>query len=264
MTVSFKRSSVTSDTYPAIVWKNILGYSTPTATTEATNGEAENVIDEATNTYWTPTALPATITFNLDTSRTAGYLGVASHNLATSQCSITLEEYSGGSWNVVFTHTPTDDSIILFPFTEDTSDQWRVIVDGVSAPSIGVLFLGEALQFETGILPAYTPLYMAEDVELLTSRTITGQFMPNRVQRKGLSTSFSLNILDRAFVEGTDFQNFRRYYNDGGPFFFMSNPSGLTEDVSYCWRQDGGEIKPTFENDGIFYKASLSLEGFID
>lgn len=266
MTIEFKRATVDSDYQPAIGWYNTILQESPTitATSEASGGEAENIATEATNEYWTPTSLPATVTFDFGSSTGAAYLGLASHNLFTSGCSITLQEYDGSSWNTVFTHTPSDDSIILFPFTSTSASQWRLTVDGVSEPSIGVMFLGFMRKFPSGILPAYTPMYMAENITLLTSQTITGQFMPNRIQRRGLSSSFSLNILDRSEVEDSNFQGMRRHINDGGTFFFASNPAELTEDVSYCWRQDGGEIKPTFEENGIFYKVQLSLEGFID
>lgn len=263
MSVIFKRPILSLDDVPTILWDNILSGSTIAVSSEVESQEGTNIVSGATNDYWTPSSLPATISFDVGSSKGAGYLGVASHNLKTSGCTITLQKLDG-SWVDVFSYTPEDDSVFFVPFNYTEAEEWRLSVTGTSAPSIGVVFLGQAIQFETGILPSYTPMYMAEDIELLTSRTITGQFMPNRIQRRGLSTSFNLNILDRDFIEGTEFQRFRRYFNDGGSFFFASNPNEIRDDVSYCWRQSGGVIQPTFASDGIFYTVKLALEGFLD
>lgn len=263
MTVIFKRSILPSDNAPTILWDNILDGSTVTVSTEVVSQEGVNILSGATNDFWTPSALPATISFDVGASQGAGYLGISSHNLYTGGCTLTLQKFDV-SWIDVFSHTPTDDSIFFVPFNYTEAQNWRLSITGTTAPSIGVAFLGQAIQFESGILPSYTPMYMAEDIELLTSRTISGQFMPNRIQRRGLSTSFSLNILDRDFIEGDSFQSFRRHYNDGGSFFFASNPNELREDITYCWRQDTGTIKPTFANDGLFYSVQMALEGFYD
>lgn len=262
MTVVFERSVVSTDYVPVILWNNIPESDSVTLT--SSSGDGENALDYATNTYWTPTSLPATLTADFGSDVGASYFGVCSHNLSSVGARIFLQTSADGlSWTSVVDHIPTDDSILFFPFTYTESRYWRFRIQGTTTPSVGVIFLGEGLQFETGIMPSYTPMYMAEDIELMTAQTITGQFMPNRIQRKGLSTSFNLNILDRDFIEGANFQAFRRYYNDGGSFFFASNPAELEDDVAYCWRQSG-TIQPTFANNGLFYSTEMALEGFLD
>lgn len=264
MSIIFKRPILNIDKSPTILWDNILESSTVTFSSETLGQEATNTLSRNTNDYWKPTSLPATITYDLPSSVGASYLGVASHNLNTCGCTVSLQTYNGSTWDTIFSITPDSNKVFFVPFNYQENDMWRLSITGTSSPSIGVVYLGKAIQFETGILPAYTPMYMAEDIELMTSSTITGQHMKNRVQRRGLSTSFSLNILDREFIEGDDFQAFRRYYNDGGSFFFSSNPDELREDISYCWRQDNGTMQPTFANDGIFYSTDMALEGYID
>ena len=264
MSMYIERTEVDSDKAPVILWDNILEDGTITATSEDTNGEVENAIDGNTYDYWKPTAVTARIDLSLAAPKSASYLGIAAHTLGTSSARINVQYDSGGGFTNAWSGAiaPSDDKTIIVAFDQQTAADWRIVVlDNVA--QIGVAFLGDGIQFESGILPAYTPLYMAEEVELLTSQTLNGQFVTNRVNRKGAKGNFGLNILERSFVEGTDFQNFRRHYNDGKPFFFASNPSELVDDVSYCWRQDGGEIRPTFESDGIFYKTQLILEAYI-
>lgn len=256
MSIVFKRPILDSDKAPTILWDNILDGGTVTES----SGVGDNALDYATNSYWEPTSLPATLAVNIGSSVGAGYLGICSHNLSSKGCTVTLQKNTG-SWVDVCEVTPTDDTALLVIFNYTEASNWRLYVDGTDEPSIGVVFLGTALQFDCGIIPGYVPMYMAEDIELMTAQTITGQFMPNRIQRRGLSTSFGLNILERDFVEGNEFQAFRRYYNDGGSFFFAGNPDELRDDISYCWRASG-TLQPSL--DTIFYTTDMALEGFLD
>lgn len=253
MGMIFKRAILDLDNAPTILWDNLLEGASVT-------GEGSNIRDPATNTYWTPSSLPATTTFDIGSSVGASYLGICSHNLYSTDTTLTLEVYTS-TWTTVCEVNLTNNKSSLVSFNYTEGSEWRVTLSGSGSPSVGVMFLGKALQFDSGITQGYVPLYMSEDIELLSSRTITGQFMPNRVERIGVSTSFNLNILERGFVEGEDFQDFLRHYNDGGSFFFASSPKELRDDVSYCWRQ-GNTLKPSLGS--LFYTLDMALEGFVD
>lgn len=263
MTMYFERAILNEDKAPFVLWDNILQDATVSTSSQTTVGDGKNTLDNNTYDFWIPVSLPASITFTLPTQKAASYLGIASHSLFSSNCSVSLEYYDGTSWVSVTSLTIEDDNslIVAFPYTEAT--QWRLSITGSEAPSIGVVFLGTSLLFKTGILPGYTPIYMGENIDLYNSTSLNGQFIGNSVERRGYESSFQLNILDRDFVEGQSFQSFRRHYNDGGTFFFASDPDGHREDVAYCRRKEGGEIRPTLPNDGIFYSVNMSLEGFI-
>jgi hypothetical protein len=103
---------------------------------------------------------------------------------------------------------------------------------------------------------------MAEEVELLQNESLGGQFYQKSVIRKSANTSVNLNILDRSFIEGASFQNFRRHYNEGRTFYFAAGPSVFEEDGSFC-RRSGDTLKPTFANAGIFYQVGMQLEAYI-
>lgn len=262
MGVIFKRPILNIDYAPVILWDNILeGYDTLTG-----NASVGDALDYATNTYWSIVNYPNTLEVTLPASTGASYFGLCSHNLHTVDATLELQVSDDGvAWTSLFSITPEDGTAIFVPFQYTESIYWRVrVTGGTDDAYLGVIFVGNGIKFETGILPSYTPMYMAEDITLLTSQTISGQFMPNRIERRGLSTSFALNVLDRSFIEGAEFQAFRRYYNDGGSFFFSSNPRELRDDVAYCWRQGNGTIQPTFAENGLFYSTQLALEGFLD
>lgn len=265
MTFELDRTQVSTDKSPIILWDNLFTQGTLVASTEDTSGEKENAVDGNTYDYWTPTELPATLEVELSSSASPTYMAIAAHTLGSNGCGFLVQYWAGSTWERAGGQfDPEDDSTIIVSFDEHTSNRWRIrIVNQGTVPSIGVISLGNPTRFDSGILPSYTPLYMAEEIELLKSQTLNGQFITNRVNKRGSRSSFALNILERDFVEGDDFQAFRRHYNDGKPFFFASNPVELPEDVAYCWRQDGGEIRPTFNNDGIFYNTQLSLEAYV-
>jgi hypothetical protein len=262
MSIVIDRTEVDSDRSPIVLWDNLFSQGTLAASTESTDGEKENAVDGTTYDFWTPTALPATLSVTLGSGAPASYVGIAAHDLFTGGCTVAVEYYSGG-WVELATVTPTDNKTLIIAFAETTATQFRLYITGTTPPSIGVAFIGDVVRFDTGILPAYTPIAYSDEIELLNSQTMNGQFITNRVNMVGAKTNVNLNILDRTFVEGSDFQSFRNYYNLGNPFFFASNPSELDFDVAYCWRQKGGEIKPTFSNNGIFYTTSMSLEAYV-
>lgn len=257
MTIRFQGTITEEDKAPLILWDNVY----PKGTLTTTTGNGSNAINYATNDFWSPTALPASITVDLGVSTTVDTLAFAAHDMGSAGCSITLERFVGGSWFSLFTYAITDNEPFLVSFDSFSATMWRVTITGSTNPNIGVIFLGESLRFPEGVTAGYVPMYMAENIETLTAQTITGQFMPNRIQRRGLSTSFTLNVLDRNSIESTDFQRFRRYYNDGGSFFFAANPDELREDLSYCWKQGDSTLKPELGN--IFYTLEMSLEGFL-
>lgn len=264
MAVYIQRTEVNSDSSPIILWDNTFKTGTVTATGETVGGEAENAIDDNTYDFWIPGGVPTALESVFGGNVTMSYAAVAAHTLGTNGNTLSVQYGTGGgSWVEITNVTPTDDSTIFIAFEETTADSFRFVVSGGTGPSVGVVFMGQAIRFDSGILPSYTPLYMAEEIELLVNKSMSGQFFGNRVIRKAALSNFSLNILDRSFVEGADFQNFRDHYNDGKPFFFASNPSELEDDTAYCWRQVGGELNPTFGNDGIFYNVDLSLEAYI-
>lgn len=259
--IYIERTEVATDKAPLVLWDNILLDGTVTASTEATDAPVENLLTDSTWDYWQPDATTSgTVSLTLGASTTASALGIAAHDLGSKGATVTVKR----STTTVATINPTDDKPILILFASGSSTTWSVEITGASAAfSIGNLSLGVPTVFESGIVPSYTPLYMAEDIELLQNTSLGGQFFQNRIVRKSAETSIQLNILERSFVEGVTFQSFRDYYNSGKTFFWAGGPSTFEDDVAFCRRTSGGEIKPTFANAGIFYQVGLQLEAYV-
>ena len=257
--IYIERTEVPLDGAPLVLFDNILLDGTVTATTEAVDAEVDNLLTDSTFDFWKPTTTSGTVSLSLGVAATASALGIAGHDLGTQGATVVVKR----GVTTVATINPTDDSTIIILFASGSDTAYSVEISGATAaPYISNLFLGVPLVFESGIIPAYTPLWMAEEVELLMNESLGGQFFQNRVIRKSANTSVNLNILDRTFVEGTGFQGFRRHYNDGRTFFFAAGPSNFEDDGSFC-RRSGDTLKPTFANDGIFYQVGMQLEAYI-
>jgi hypothetical protein len=257
--IYIERTEVASDAAPLVLFDNILLNGTVTATTEATNAEVENLLTDSTFDFWKPTTTSGTVSLSLGVSGTASALGIAGHDLGTQGATVTVKQGT----TTLATVSPTDDSTIIILFASTSGTAFSVEITGATAaPYISNMILGVPLVFTTGIVPSYTPLWMAEEVELLQNESLGGQFFQNRVIRKSANTSVNLNILDRSFIEGAPFQNFRRHYNDGRTFYFAAGPSNFEEDGSFC-RRSGDTLKPTFANAGIFYQVGMQLEAYI-
>lgn len=257
--IYIERTEVATDQAPMVLWYNVLLDGAVTASTEATNAEVENLLTDSTFDYWRPTTTSGTVSLSLGSSKTISAVGIAAHDLGTQGATVTIK----AGVTTLATVTPTDDSTIIVLFAITSGTAFSVEVTGATAaPSIGNLFMGVPLVFESGIVPSYTPLWMAEEVELLQNESLGGQFFQNRVVRKSANTSVNLNILDRDFIEGTPFQSFREHYNTGKSFFFAAGPSVFEKDGSYC-RRSGDTLKPTFANAGIFYQVGMQLEAYV-
>lgn len=248
---------VTHPDVPIALWDSVFTKGSYTQT----NTTGFNALSQATNTHWLAASPPDNLTVTLDSPTYANALGIASHNLGSTNSVIEVRADDVP----IASFTPTDDSTILFlfPRTLATTNFWVRVSSSDSTPSIGYFCLGETIRFESGILPSYTPMFMSDSYELLGSQSRNGQFLGNRIIRTGGQTSFGMNILEREFIEGSAFQGFRDWHNQGNAYFFASNPFNLPQDTGYVWRTDGGGLNPTFTSSSPFYEMNFDLEVYI-
>ncbi len=128
----------------------------------------------------------------------------------------------------------------------------------MGTPKIGVIMLGNKLVFPAGVLPPYKPVWLSQTYELMTSTTLGGQFIGNKVKRQGGETQISLASFSRSFGEN-DIQDFRESYNLGKAFIFAAGPSVFPNDVGYCWRKENSIMSPVFDENGSWMSASMEV-----
>ena len=261
MTIVIDNTPTNNDSLPTVLFQNILASGTLTASSETSGYPKENVLDESTVKYWRPTTLPATLTLDAGSAVSADAFGVVAHDLFTAGCSIEVQTSPNGTtWtSVTDTITPTDNKTILQLFTSVSSRYWRIRITGASTdPNIGVLFLGQRFNFPAGVKAPYTPVWLSQQFELLTSTTLGGQFLGNRVLRQGGRTAINLVSFERDFAEN-DLTAFRDHYNSGKAFIWAAGPSLFDKDVGYVWRTEGSVMAPTFDENGSWMSVSMEV-----
>ena len=257
-------TQIAADDLPMVLWDNFYARGTLTVSSETADGAGANAADETTYDYWTPASLPATLQVTLSSAEAADCCAITAHTLGTDGATVAVEYLNGATWTQLGSVTPTNDDPILIIFDETTDTDFRISITGSTAPSVGVVFLGKRLTFSSGVGLPYVPLWQSQKVELLQSVSLGGQFLGNRVNRRGGEGSIILNILERSFIEGTSFQSFKTHYDNGKAFFFASSPADYDEDLAYVWRSPRQTMRPTFVDNGIFYQVNMSLEAYVE
>jgi hypothetical protein len=249
--------SPTTPSLPMVAYDNIFAKGTLTATSATADGAAANAIVEGTYNYWIPSAMPASLQTTLGSATGADTFGVIAHNYGSVAATVNFEYWNGSAWITITTITPTDDSPIVAIFTTITATLWRIRLTGATAPATGVVYLAARLIIPGGVQAPYTPVWLAERVELMNSTSLGGKYIKNRAVRKGKETTIKLAAVTRTFAE-TNLNAFRIAFNNGEPFLWASGPSLFPNDVGYCWRK-GGEIRPTYDQDAIWMALEMDI-----
>ncbi|RFA24344.1 hypothetical protein CAI21_21965, partial [Alkalilimnicola ehrlichii] len=225
---------------PVFGYQNLLAEGELTASSETADGYAENALIGTTD-FWTPETVPATLEVQLPAVRAADYAGIEAHTLGDAECSVYIEYHDGNDWVTAASGSTGDNRGLAFLFDEQSSDRWRLRVEGSAPPSIGVVHIGKALRGQRRLYQGHTPIRFGETVRLLVNESETGQLIGNSVIRYGAGTTIELDNLTPDWVRGP-LEPFRKHFNQGLPFFWLWRPGKYPDEVAYCWRQ-GGELQ---------------------
>ena len=240
---------------PLVLFNNLLVGSTPSVSA------AESSLTESTYDAWNFT-LNQTVTFDLGASQEYNSFAiVGARNTGGVVLSSSTDNVTFTPINLTQVATQNSDCI-LFLFNRRNARYFRAQFNGSGNGSVRSLWLSEAFEFPGGVGYGYTPPWMAQEKELLVSKTLNGQFVGNRVVSKGSMTDIPMIPEERSFVEG-DLQPFMQHYNNGRPFIWAAGPTVFQKDVAYVWRQEGAEMRPTFDQSGNWMSFRMSVEGYV-
>jgi hypothetical protein len=233
---------------PSILWDDLLGKGTLTASSALADGAGANAAYDGTTDRWRPSAMPATLAVTLSGAAHADSAAIVGHNLGTAGATLFVEHWSGAAWVVSATVSPSDNSPLLLVFARALSDQWRMRITGAALIYMARAMIGKRLIVPGGVVPPYVPLNLAEEIELLDGgQSRNGQHIPSPIQRVGGAGSIDIMPQEWEWVTGPEFDGFRRHFNRGNAFFFAASPACYPDDISYC-RRDGRELQPSFQN----------------
>ena len=214
-------------------WDNLALTSTITASSEAT--PAINTIDPATYSYWSPSASPSWVRYDLGSAKSVDLVGIAAHDMATTATSIMVQYSSDGTtWAdaMVSAYAPLTDEDIILTLPSVSARYWRIYCTG-GLPSIGIVFLCARLEFPKLPVSGYIPLHHSRSYEKMFNDSIKGVGLGNRVMAAGAETEVDFGFVLRTFVDG-QLRGFEDHYNQGGYFFYAGWPEGQVLDMGYC------------------------------
>lgn len=220
-----------------IAWQNLLDSALSVVASSAEPlYPARNAWDGKTTTYWQPVGTgdhALVITFSAPV--TSDVFCVFRHNLGTAEASIVLQssDDAGATWDDCFAPLePADNECVLQPHDAVSSDTWRILIEGSTAPVfLGVVLFGQKLVPYRG-LPVGTGLAGdSRDVEVITSKAEGGAMVGRSVIPRGATQDIEMQFVPVDWVR--DYWRPFKRHAESKPFFYSWNHSAYPEDCVY-------------------------------
>ncbi len=205
--------------------------------TISASSTAAGYFDTAPNnslTYerWKPSALAATWEYDHGSASNCDYCVIAAHNMGMNGNTLQIQYWNGSSWTGVIPSTAiTSDEPIMAIFGLQNRQRWRIQVSNGTAPEIGFIKFGRALQMDRPMYAGHSPLSLARQTMLRANYSETGEFLGRTKQRVMLATEFAWQHLSRTFIYGA-WRTFQRA-TESEPFVIAWRPDNYP-DVGFC------------------------------
>lgn len=231
---------MTTPKYPFIGYDNRLADAVPVASSTA-SGAAINLADFRPYTYWKPTSLPATLTVDCATAKSADKLCLFNHNLFANGCTI---EVRGSTDNfsasdvLLHSYTPTADKAFVRDFTSASYRYWRIRITGTTAPTLSICALGVGLEFPSGLPYGFAPI----DRKTFGQSNISEQGMPlgKAVLFEQWVQTLKFEYLSSAWLRATFLPAWKVHLRSK-PFLFAWDLTNYPDDIYLV--QAGDSIK---------------------
>ena len=242
-------------THSRIGIESITRTGTVTASSAANGFPASAAKNPLTWQFWRPTSVPAWWKVDAGSAQSVDYVGIAAHTLSSNTVAV---EYSDddSNWTTLISHSPTDNSPIMFLFEAVTARYWRIVIGGIVA-SVGVVYIGKVLEMQRACYSGLTPINFNRSTIIRPNRSEGGQWLGRSVIREGSSMSVSYRHLDYDWYKDNfdPFVEQARIY----PFFFAWRPEGYPETVGYVWTTD--DIAPSTMGIRDLVQVGFDMQG---
>ena len=234
---------------------------TVTASTAA-DYSADGPANSLTYDRWKPSSMPGSWTYAHGSTVECDYCAIAAHTLGTDGATVYIryDDGTGTYINLVAPFVPTDDSPILAIFPPRSAENWRIRVEGSTAPEIGVIRFGTALQMPVPIYGGHAPLEFQRNVTMRTNESETGEVLGRSVERRSLATSYQWTHITRAWADANLLDLQRNV--EAEPFFLAWRPGEVAAGVGYCLADS--PPKPANMGRKTYMSLDLSVRGWID
>lgn len=218
--------------YPKILYDNRFKDATPVASSTATgNYNVLNLRDWRAFTWWKPATLPATVTVDCGSAKSADYLWVWGHDLFTNGCTIELRgstDNFGASDVLVITKTPTSNKPFMVTVASASYRYWRVRITGSTAPSLAIVAAGAALDIPEYIKAGFDPL--GRTVKGQANRSAGGFPMGRVVMYEDWSEDLRFDLLTWTWVRASFLPAWSAHIRSD-PFGYAWDPDGHADEL---------------------------------
>lgn len=258
------QSGATETNVINVLYSSVFETGVLTGSNETEGYVAANVIDDATWNGWRPSEVPANVRTDCTVDVICDMAGIAAHDMATSGAGFRVQ-YSADTftWTTVSdTVYPLTNDDIFVCFPQASARYWRVEIVGAIC-TVGVIKLGKKLAFPCAPIEGHKPLHHARKVEMLSNKSMGGNFLGNRPVSIGAETSVNIGMVDRDWAEN-DLAAFEWHYNTGRAFFYCGSPSDTAKDRGYCRREGGmNEMSVTWVEGDLMADVSFELASHV-
>lgn len=213
---------------------NWLSGGTVSASSTATGYFADAPTNTLTYERWKPTGSDSKWEYDHGSAVQCDYWAIAAHTLGTNGNEVYAQYYDDGlsTWRRLAPTTAiTTDEPIMGIFEPVTAQRWRIKIPTGSAPEVGVIKFGSALQMERPLYGGHAPISTARQTLLRSNYSETGEFLGRSKQRTYLSTQYDWQHLTETWVRA-NWPTFQ-LATEAEPFFIAWRPDRLS-DVAFC------------------------------
>lgn len=234
MTILFESGLTQSDYSKALIAHSGNWLSGGTVSASGTDADYFEAAPANSLTYekWKPDALSATWEYDHGSAAACDYCAIAAHTMGTNGNSLSVQYHNGSTWaDIVSATAITSDAPVLVVFGGETRQRWRIQISGGTAPEIGVVRFGAALEMPHPMYGDHSPLHMARQTKMRSNTSTTGEFLGKSKIRTKLSAPFKWNYLEADWVRA----NWRPFQiaMEEEAFFVAWRPDKFAE-VAYC------------------------------
>ncbi|HKQ24084.1 MAG TPA: hypothetical protein VJT81_06545 [Burkholderiales bacterium] len=227
-------------TGPLVLYENRLRDAVPVASSTAAGFDVLNLRDLRDYTFWKPSAIPATVTVDCLTSKSADYLAVYGHDLFTTGCTIEVRKSTDNfvaNDVLVATHTPTDNQPILVMFTSTASRYWRIRVLTGTAPSIAIALVGIRLEIPAGVREGFDPI--GRELVGQMNRSNAGRALGRVLNWRRWKTTLHFELVTWTWVRDT-WKVAAEAWLESEPWLFCWHPDTYPKETRHISMDDAG------------------------
>lgn len=231
---------------------------TVTASTTAAGFFAAGPSSSQTFERWQPTASPATWEYDHGSAVENDYCVIGAHDLGTQSATVEVQAEIAAVWTTLVSVSPTTDEPIFAIFEPRTQQAWRLnITYAGTAPYVGVIKFGKALQMQRPIYNEYVIPNFARQTQLRSTYSESGEFLGRTKQRTYLEHPLQWSMLTRTWADTNWYPAIKAF--EAEPFFIAPIPSARTDVV---FGQTTGPLSPPSETASGYMSVQMDVRGY--